>query len=144
MSCTGLSMEYACASYDVKSVIDERGMTIKIDILDEQEVKRDKFNSIKKREVGSRELSIKAFPVVFSPTDKEKSDSGIRENTQVIIWTAMKDWIDNDIDPNILVSLDAIRTKITIMNVDYEIRDKNMVDQFGDNYLYVTLGLNRK
>ena len=144
MSCDVIGMEYACALYDVKSIIDERGMKIKIVILNENEVERDKFNSIKRREVGSKTLNIKAFPVVFSPTDKDKSESGIRENTQVIIWTAMKDWTNNDIDPNILVSLDTIRTKVTIMGVDYEIRDKNMVDQFGDGYLYVTLGLNRK
>lgn len=141
----GTDFEKCGALRDVKSIVDERGMSIRIELLGEDDIIRDKFNSIKKRNSAEAiVLNIKAFPITFSPTDKQKDKSGIRETTSVIVWTAMQDWIDEGVDTNILMSVDPVRTKVTIKGIDYEISDKNMVDQFVDEFLYVTLGLNRK
>ena len=142
---SGTGVEQCGALRDVQDIINERGMSVRIELLGEDDVVRDKFGSIKKRDSsGAIVLTTKAFPITFSPTDKQKNEAGIREKTTVIVWTAMKAWTDAGIDPNILLSVDSIRTKVTIQGIDYEISDKNMVDQFIDTFLYVTLGLNRK
>ena len=144
MSCIN-EVEKCGALRDVQNIINERGMPISIELLGEDNVVRDKFNSIKKRDnTGATVLDTKAYPVTFSPTDKQKNEAGIRESTSVIVWTAMQNWIDAGIDPNILLSIDSIRTKVTVNGIDYEISDKNMVDQMFDSFLYITLGLNRK
>ena len=130
---------------DVYNIIDERGMSVRIELLGEDDVVRDKFGSIKKRDSsGATVLTTKAFPITFTPTDKQKDKAGIRESTSVIIWTAMNAWINAGIDPNILLSIDPIRTRVVINGIEYEIADKNMVDQMFDTFLYVTLGLNRR
>lgn len=143
MSC-GTGLEQKHALIDTQSIIAERGKSIRIELNGEDQVVRDKYGSIKRRVSTGTVLNIKAFPIDFSPTDKVKDESGIRENTSVVVWTATQDWIDAGVDPNILYSLDPVRTKVVIDGVNYEISDKNMVDQFIDVYLYVTLGLNRK
>ena len=111
---------------------------------EEQTVTRDKFNSIKKRNVSSSPaLTFYAHPIIFSPTDKQREDSGLREKTEVIVHTAMLDWTDNDYTMETLKDLDSIRMTVILKGAKYEIRDKALDSMFSNTYLYVVLGLNR-
>jgi len=141
---SGVQLEEEHALIDARDYIWERGKQIKLRLHSEQKITRDKFNSIIKRDLASSpEMTFYAYPVTFNPTDKEMEESGIREKTQVIIYTAMFDWNDNDYSLETLKKLDSIRMTVIIDCAKYEIRDKALNSQFSNTYLYVVLGLNR-
>lgn len=141
MSC-GTDFEQKHALLDVQAIIAERGLDIYLRLEDEGTIERDEWGSVKKR--TSTPKAIKAFPVNFSPTQKEKDDLGIKEAVDVTATTAMQDWIDLGFTDKDLSHIDSIRAEIVIRGQTYEIKDKNFQDQFTDTYLYVILGLNRK
>ena len=129
---------------DAQAVIQELGDTILIRLHEEQLITRDKFNSIKQRDVTSTPgISMKAFPIIYNPTDKQLSDSGMKEKTQVLIKTAVQDWIDAGIIVNTLKDIDSIRATVIIDGAKYEIRDKQLDSQYSSTFLYIHLGLNR-
>lgn len=138
----GVDHEYMLAACDIKRNVDAYGAPIKIRFNEEEDVKRDRYGSIINRlaqESDSLELS--ALPLTYSPTDKQKTNAGIRENTDVIAWTPMLDWNNADLSVD---DLDTIKADVIIGNKTYEIVDKSLKDQFGQNFLYVVLGLNLK
>ena len=135
----GVVFEQKCALLDTKMIIDERGISIVINLIDETNITRDKYNSIKQR--GTSTLTINAYPLIFSPTDEDKSDAGLREDTDVIAHTAMLDWTNAGFD---IDTIDLIRAEVFISGDIYEVRDKAKISQFGTSYLYVVLGLNKK
>lgn len=140
----GLSQEQEQALYDARNVIRELGLPVLIRLHEEQKITRDKFNSIKKRNIiQTPGITFYAFPVVFNPTIKQLDDAGIKEQTQVLIKTAVQDWIDNGFTVNTLKNINSIRATVIISDAKYEIRDKNLDSQYGDTFLYIHLGLNR-
>jgi hypothetical protein len=140
----GVSLEQSYSLQDVRNVIWERGEQIKIILIGESEIERDRFGTIKRQIPGTEDIHVfYAFPIIYSPAEKEQEKSGIKEKTQVIIYTAMQDWIDKELDVDRLEAIDSIRATVIIDNQKYEIKDKNKLDQFSDNYLYVVLGLNK-
>ncbi len=137
----GVMFEQKCALLDTKMIIDERGISISINIIDETDVTRDKYNSIKQRETSNPLLTLFAYPLIFSPTNEDKSDAGLREITDVIAHTAMLDWTNAKYN---IDDIDLIRTEVFISGDIYEVKDKAKISQFGDTYLYFVLGLNKK
>ena len=135
----GVAFEQKCALLDIKMIIDERGMSITLNVIDETDITRDRYNSIKRR--GTSTLVLNAYPLIFAPTDEDKSDAGLREDTDVIAHTAMLDWTDAGFD---IDNIDLVRAEVFISGDIYEIRDKAQISQFGDTYLYIVLGLNKK
>jgi hypothetical protein len=131
-------MERCMAMRDVKSVVDERGDILKIIIRAEKDVSRDAYNSVQKRD-QERVIFMKAFPIETRPSDKQLEKAGIREKTDLTAWTASMDWI------NAGIGFDGIefatRTTVVWQGNVYEIRDKGLVNQIGDSFLYITLGL---
>lgn len=140
----GIQHEKELALIDARDYCWERGKQIKLRLHEEQTITRDRFGSIKKRDLAaSPELTFYAYPITFNPTDKQMEESGIREKTQVIAYTAMLDWTDAGYTLTTLKDLDSIRMTVIIESAKYEIRDKALNSQFSDTYLYVVLGLNR-
>ena len=137
----GVDHEFKLASCDVKQNIDQYGAPVLIRFNQETTIDRDRYGSIKNRKTNTNKMSINALPITFSPTDKQKSNAGIRENTDVIIWTAMLDWMNNEYT---IKDLNSIKADVIINDETYEITDKSLKDQFGLNFLYVVLGLNLK
>lgn len=138
----GVDHEYCLASKDVQCNINQYGHPILIRFHTESTVTRDRYNSIKNRKQNiANKLDIKALPITYAPTDKQKSKAGIREKSEVIIWTAMRDWTDSNYE---IKDLNTIKADVIINGETFEIVDKSLKDQFGENFLYVVLGLNVK
>lgn len=133
------TLEQKNALRDIQAIINERGGSVVFNIADNDTIVRDKFNSIKSRTATT--LTLKAYPIIFSPTQKEKDNVGIRENSDVIVTTAMQTWIDYSYDINDIMLIEA---EVVLNNNVYEIVDKNYHSQFGDVFLYIVFGLNRK
>ena len=139
VSIGGVALEKKTALLDAKWVIDERGDTIEFYERTEDEVTRDKYNSIKRKNmILPATKTMNAFPIQFNPIDKDMLKAGIRERVDVIIYTAMQDWMDIDIDPR---KIDMSRSSVVLREETYKIKDKGLVNHFSDTFLNVTLGL---
>lgn len=138
----GVDHEYKLAACDVKQNVFAYGGPVLIRFHEEDTVTRDRYGSIKNRNRGiSRKMNIYALPITFSPTTKQKSDAGIKDDTDVIIWTPMLCWDDEGFT---IQDLNTIKADVIIQNETYEIVDKSLRDQFGMRFLYVVLGLKEK
>lgn len=144
ISTIGITHEKELALIDARNAIWERGSDIIINLNEEQKITRDKFGTIKKREnVSSPQLTFKAYPIKWNPTEKELDRAGIKERVHVTVKTAMQDWNDAGYDIDTLKDVNSIRATIIINGAKYEIKDKVLESQFADTYLYVLLGLNK-
>ena len=136
-----LEIDQCIALNDIKGIVDERGGAIKIILRDEADVTRDKYNSIKKR-AQNTVLEFNAYPIDFSPSQRQLEKAGLRESSDVTVWTAMLDWNNNG------VTFEDIefsgKTTVQLNGVTYEVREKNVVSQIGNVYGYLTLGLFKK
>ncbi len=136
---SGVAFEQKGALLDTKMIIDERGFSITINIIDETNITRDIYGSIKAR--GSSTFTLFAYPIIFAPTDEDKSNGGLREDTDVIVHTSTLDWTVEGYD---IDNIDLFRGEVFISGDVYEIRDKARISQFGTTFLYIVLGLNKK
>jgi len=141
VSTTGVTLEKNCALIDSKHEIDERGMAISYYPRGESNIQRDKYNSIKRKSSVTAK-TMRAFPVNYNPIDDDLRKAGLREKVDVMIYTAMKDWIDLSIDPEI--DIDTTRGSIVINNRSYIIKEIGFANHFYDVFLNVTFGLVRR
>lgn len=141
---TAYNLERDQALFDVQEMV-RNGYQVQIRLREETEVSRDKWGSIKQHS-NSPDPTITrwALPVIFSPTDKQLEQVGIREQVDCIFHTAMKDWLDDGYTLDTLQALDMIRSTIIIRGATYEFRQKSLFDPYHDQYLYVVMGVNRK
>jgi hypothetical protein len=139
----GVAKEKRDALADVQFMVNERGNFVTINLRTETNTVRDQFNSIKSKATAYDSVIFRAYPVRYNPTAEYVEKVGLREQTQVVIHTAMKDWNDEGFTMAQLKDLDMIRMTCVIADVKYEIKDKALVSQFEDTYLYVVIGLNR-
>jgi hypothetical protein len=138
----GTYLERRDALLDVKNIVDERGDYIEIFLRDESDVTRDQYGSIKKRNISQPMLKCNAFPVQYSPSEKQLEKAGIKESADVIVYTAMLDWINggygfSDIDIN-------GRLTANLQNESYELKNKGLFGQMNDVFKYITLGLHKR
>jgi len=63
--------------------------------------------------------------------------AGIKENVDVLLYTAQQDWIDAGLTYE---GIEVIRTTVDIEGCRYQVKAKNQFSQFADTYLYITLG----
>jgi len=144
ISTIGITLEKEQALKDAQYFIRERGGPVLIRLHEEQKITRDKFNSVKNRDiVQTPGITFYAFPIIFNPTTKQLDAAGIREVTQVLIKTAVQDWLDNGFTMNTLKDINSIRATIIIDGEKYEIKDKQFDSQYQDTFLYIHLGLNK-
>lgn len=141
VSTLGVQFEKESALADAKWVIDERGVTIIYYPRTETEIGRDKYNSLNKKSIVSvaDSITMKAFPVTYSPLDDDLKKAGLREVVDVLIYTSMQDWIDNDINPE--EDIEDIRDSIVLRGRTYSIKDFGFANHFSDTFLNVTFGL---
>lgn len=126
---------------DIKSIVDERGEIIKVVFRGEDKVYRDRYNSIEQRN-QSTVIFIKAFPVTFTPSQKQIEKAGLKEKCDLMLYTAYLDWINNSIEFE-RVEIDG-RTTIQLRGSDYEIREKGVDVHLADSFGYLTLGLAKR
>ena len=104
MGRSGVRIEKLNSLKDAAYYLEERGFDIVILDNDESTINRDVYNSIKKR--TPVKITIPAFPVVFSPTEDELKEAGIREKVDVLVTLATKHLKDRDLTYS---KLDTIR-----------------------------------
>lgn len=143
ISRSGMTLETSYALIDVQDYVNERGHSITIELYDETTITRDKFNSLKKRGTPGNTLSYYAYPLVYSPNQKQLDAAGIRESVDVMLHTAMKDWNDDDYTMQRLEDLNSIKGKVIIDEMEFEIKEKSLFSQFGETHLYVVIGANK-
>ncbi|MCK5603985.1 hypothetical protein KAR91_19010 [Candidatus Pacearchaeota archaeon] len=136
----GLYLETKCALVDVEAIALERGKTVIFRSRDEDGITRDAYGSVKGRS-SIQEIIFKAMPVDFQPTRRALELAGLREEVDVIVCTCKKKWNDLGID---FTNIDAERTTIEIDKSTYEIKEKVLQDQFGEDFLYVVFGAFKK
>ena len=138
----GVDHEFDLASCDITRTINQYGSPVLIRFFQEDTVIRDDYGSIINRKANNlKKLLINAFPLTFSPTTKEKSNAGIREDSDLIVWTSSIAWLNAGYDVN---NLNTIKADVIVNGKTYEIVDKSLRDQFGTKFLYIVLGLNLK
>ncbi len=126
---------------DVQQVVNNEGLLVEIIFRDEANVTRDDYKSIKTRAQTPGKYYLKSFPVIENPTEKQIEKAGLREMAGCIMWFSWKDFIDNSITDGMI---DITRSTVKYNGATYAIRQKNLVSQFGNNFLYLTLGLDKK
>jgi len=139
----GVILEKENALLDARDVIRERGQPVKIVMYEERKIERDRLNTVKKNKRSEApEIIFYAHPVIYNPTAKQSEEAGLKEQTQVLIKTAVQDWIDNGYTVENLKMIDSLHCKVIIAGAKYEIKDKALSSQFSNTYLYINLGLN--
>ena len=141
----GINFEQEHALIDSRNNIWERGEQITIKLYEENTVNRGKLNFINQRSIPATTLIYYAFPIIFNPSEKQFMDAGLKEKSQLIVWTSMWDWNNSNFGMKRLNNINLIKNVVIYRNSKYELIDKNFKGQFGNNtYLYITMGLNRK
>jgi len=125
------------ALIDAKSVVDEYGDEIKLILRNEGNVTRGKYGGIK-RKTTTTEYTFNAYPIIYNPGIYALEKAGLRQEVNVVIYLAVKDFIDNSLDFD---DIGIIRSTVQMKNGAYEIKEKAQVSQFADVFLYYTLGL---
>ena len=134
-------LETMNALADVKSITDEQGDMIKLINRNESDITRDNMNSIMSRNQNTVYF-FNVYPVIYSNTVKTISKTGLMENSDIVVKTAMQDWINYGIDIDDLEF--AGRSTVQFHGNDYEIVQKLPESQKSDTYLYISLGLKKK
>jgi hypothetical protein len=134
-----VTFERDLALQDAYDTIQEYGMDIIVYERNEHDIIRDKYNSIKIKNTDSQiTYNIKAMPVTFNPTQETMEKAGIKENVECIVTTAMKAWTLNNLSYD---SIEESRDTITLRGEKYIIKEKALVNQFADSFLFINLGL---
>jgi hypothetical protein len=139
-----ITFESESALIDAKQIIDELGKQITITLNTDKNVERDSYGGIKNLSPAGSSHNWYSYPITFNPTVKQWQATGLKEHTEVIFKTSMKDWNDAGYTMERLQSLDMIRAQVIINGQTYEIRDKILDSQFQNTWLYVLIGANKK
>lgn len=134
-------LERSHAFRDVRDELAEHGDIVEFTLRTESDIRLDAYNSITKREAG-RKIQLRSYPVEFNPQERRLEKAGIRIAAEVVVWTAMQDWIDAGVD---FKDIDfAGRTTVKIQGETYVVKQKALVSQMADSYCYITFGLVQK
>jgi hypothetical protein len=141
----GVQLESWGALIDAKEIIDLYGDDIVIyrrdEELDSARVDRDSYRSIKRSKTTSTfRQTMKAYPIIFQPNAKQIEKAGLKENCELIIYTAMLDWTNLAIG---FEDIDIIRDTVEIRDIKYTIKEKTMTNCFSDQFLNISFGLMR-
>jgi len=147
----GTYHERTCILKDVKDTIDERGANIYIDIRTEYDVERDRYLDMARRgQTSAKRFHLKAYPIDYRPSIYRLEKAGLREENDATIWTAMQDWIDAGVDFDDIItggeheSINVPRFTVKIDGQTFEIKEKSLVGQVNDTFMYITLGISKK
>lgn len=135
----GVYLDRQGALADVQNIVHERGMMVKVQIRNENQILRDSYGSISER-MDSVSFFVKAFPVEMNPSQKQLEKAGIRETQEAVAWMAYKDFTDAGYTPE---AFELIRMTVIMNGMQYQVKERGLVSQFADAFLYVTFGLSK-
>lgn len=134
--------ETTAALNDIKCLVEEWGADISIRPRTEKNVARDAYGSIKRFNVTETAaitpVDVKAYPLNFSPTQRDIDKAGLKDDTEVIAWIPRQYFIDANIEFD---QLDMERITFLIQNKPYEMKDKAQQSQIRNEFLYYVFGL---
>ena len=143
----GVSLEYQNALLDAQNTTHEYGIPIVVYLRGEAQVTRDSYGGIIARNIGSP-IYLNADEVDYQPTERKMEKSGLREKCDVLIITAMKDWIDKGI------GFDDIEIKRTTFSIPaspgeadgtlYDVKEKSRINRYGPGFLNISFGLSKR
>jgi hypothetical protein len=114
------------------------GMPVTINIRGEANLRRDLYGSIKALSTPAKSFTIGAYPYQHQPSQRQLEKAGMKEHVDLIIWTAMKDWTDQSIDPG---TFDLERCTVTADGRQWKIKDRAHQNEYGNQEAYMVLGL---
>lgn len=124
---------------EIQNIINKEGAFIKINLRGETNLTKDDYNSIKiKNDTG---LYFKAYPIIESPSKEQIEETGLKEDTEIIVYTAMQDWKDKS---KTFRDIDLIKSTLIYHEGTWKIRDKKLHSQVGNDYGYIILGLKKE
>jgi len=124
---------------EIQQLACENGASIEINLREEPDIARDKYQSINRRDEGKK-FSAHANPLNYSPSFYDLQRAGLKENSRVIAVVPHQDFINNDAGFN---DIEIKRSTVQTATGRYEIVDKSLTGQYGDTYLYINLGLSK-
>ena len=136
----GIQLESELCSKDVQQTVNDYGQLIDVYLRHESTVTRDRYGSIKTFSAVP-DFSIAAFPINVNPTSDQMEKAGLREKTDLILWTAQQDWTNNNIA---FRDLDHERATFNYDGQMFILQTKNQTQKIGNVYMYFVLGLNKK
>jgi hypothetical protein len=137
---SGASKERIDAQTDVLFSCKEYGLPILIEVRKETDISRDLYNSVKSRPTTTTQFNTYSFPTIYSPTTPQMEKAGIREKTEIILYLPKLDFDNNSLS---ILSPDFNRCTLIINGAKYEIKDKALNSHFLDDFLYITIGVNK-
>lgn len=140
ISC-GVQLERDNALIDAQEIINLYGADIVSYIRSEAGVSRDKYGSIKSRTYNiATKVELKAYPVTPMPNRLQIEKAGLREDCELLLYTAMKDWTDQSYT---FETIEPIRLEFTFRGLKYIGKEKGLNSQFADTFLYITFSLKK-
>lgn len=137
-----VDLELTHALLDAQLHCREYGQPVQIRVRDEGNITRDDYKSIRRRStVMDLDRTFYAFPVEYSPSQRKLEKGGLKESSDVMIYTARQDWLDESLD---FEQIDMTRTSVIIEGTTFEIREKSRVNQIGTGFVYISFGLVRR
>lgn len=127
---------------EAAAACDEVGAEVTFYVRGEGEVERDDYRSIKElqRTVGVTH-AICAMNVEWQPSKKRLERAGLIDESEVVIWTPTKQWIDLGID---FLAIDIKRTTVQLGAETFTIREKGRANVVvGLVPLFYTFGLQK-
>jgi hypothetical protein len=125
---------------DSLDIVNERGEYAQFVLNEESTISRDMYGSRTRNENELR-FNVNCFPVDPNEQNRLYSQSGLREEVDVIIVTAKQFWINESIEDRRII---PEKTIVKYRGETYEIRYKKNVSHFADDYLYIEFGLFKK
>lgn len=143
-----VSLEYLHALQDSQAWAWEYGHPITVHVRGESNVTRDSYSSIEKRQSDTKTLSINAAEVTYQPSKYKVEKVGLRDVCDVMITISMQDLTDNGLAFD---DLEVKRMNVEVSAIPgesngntFDVREKARTGQFGNGFLYVSLGLSRR
>ena len=122
---------------DVQCIVKCNGQYIEYILRDETQVTRGAYSSIKSKTQDIKVL-LKAFPITYSASKEFLEKVGLKEDCNIVIHTAMQDWIDEGYGYE---DIETIRSTIKLNGISYKISEKTLADYIGNNGCYVVFGI---
>lgn len=139
MSSPGVDFEACQALKDIQQIACENGTKITLNVRGETDIKRDKLQSITRRDKGL-EVVLHCYPLNYSPTTYDLQKAGLKENSRAIAYVPTQDITDAGLSFN---DIEIHRSTIQTSLGRYEIVDKALIGQIGNEFLQTTFGLSK-
>lgn len=127
-------MGASSALRDVRNVVRDFGQTITI--INPPSIVTNDYGDIISRET-SNVFNPKAFPITFSPSDKDLQKAGLTIKVDVIVYLSK---LEMETIGLLFEDIEADQSELKIRGRQYLVKQTNEASQYADEFLYYTVG----